>query len=164
MQFPRHTLIFMRAAARPGLAEAVAAGVLPQFRRAPLQAWAAAAFTDNDIPGIACRPERTVPNGHVELGVAFPFRHDGSRVRARITVPLGAIADIRSPYEVLAAPRPRDLPFAPVLDALLEAAADHDTRLGVFGSMALQLATRLGYVEAVSDLDLVVRASGDSKA
>ncbi|MDC7784970.1 malonate decarboxylase holo-[acyl-carrier-protein] synthase [Rhodoplanes sp. TEM] len=160
MIHPRHTLVFIAPEARAALADRLAAGLLPQFRRPPLQAWATAAFVDDDIPGIACRPDGAVPAGHVALGVAFPFRHEGSRVRARIDVPAAAVAGAWSPYEVLALPRPRSLPFGPVLDELLDAAAYHGAELGVFGSTALQLATRLGYVEAISDLDLVVRAPG----
>ncbi|MFD2183818.1 malonate decarboxylase holo-[acyl-carrier-protein] synthase [Rhodoplanes azumiensis] len=162
MTYPRHTLVFLGRAAREDLAEAVAAGVLPPFRRAPLPTWAAAAFADNDIPGIACRAEGDVPAGHVQLGVAFPFRHDGSRVRARITAPLAAVATTFTPYEVLAGPRPRTLAVGPALDALLDAAGRHGIALGVFGSTALQLATRLAYLETSSDLDLVVKAPDEA--
>jgi phosphoribosyl-dephospho-CoA transferase len=160
MWFARHTLVDLTPAARAALAEVVGERLLPPFRRDDLRRRVGELFASHAIPGIACRPTEPIGPDVVQLGVSFPFRDDGARVRALIAVPVDVVAGHRSAYDVVLAPRVAGFPFAELLEGLQAVARDNDVRLGVFGSAALHLSTGLDYVGRESDLDLVVMAAG----
>lgn len=153
----RHTMVEFSPEERLRSAEIVCRGLPEPFRLPALQSRVSRMFADEAVPGIVCAPKGPLPSDHVQLGVSFPFRHDGVRVRASFALPPDRIARAHSPYDVA-----RMLPAtasegAPALLGLRALCNRHGIALGLFGSAALQVLTGLPYLEPSSDIDAVVR-------
>jgi phosphoribosyl-dephospho-CoA transferase len=159
----RHTMVEFSTEERLRSAETVCRGLLPPFRHPALEARVQRMFASEAIPGIVCAPKEPLPPGYVQLGVSFPFRDDGVRVRASFALPPERIGPAHSPYDVLQLLRPNACEAAPALTALRELCGSHGVAVGLFGSAALQLLTGLTYLESSSDIDAVVRPSSCAK-
>lgn len=110
------------------------------------------------LPGIVSRQEGDAPG--LSVGFASPYRQKGVRLRGRAVVPFSSVSLIRDPYQVITDARCTAVPNLPVFDVLDEAwalASAAGLPCGVFGSVALALATGLPYCHEESDLDLVVK-------
>ncbi|HEY0329383.1 MAG TPA: malonate decarboxylase holo-[acyl-carrier-protein] synthase [Rhodopseudomonas sp.] len=144
-------------------AETVCRGLLVPFRQPALEQRAHRAFAADAIPGIVCAPKGPLPNGYVQLGVSFPFRDDGARVRALFALPPKRIGKAHSPYDVLGMLRANAFEGAAALIELRALCESHGVEAGLFGSAALQILTGLSYLESRSDVDAVVRPCGVAK-
>jgi phosphoribosyl-dephospho-CoA transferase len=131
---------------------------LPEPIRLPeIEARVHRTFAAKAVPGIVCAPKGPLPNDYVQLGVSFPFRHDGVRVRASFALPPKRIGKAHSPYDVAGRLRPAQFEAASALLALRTLCDDYGIVVGLFGSAALQVLTGLDYLEPSSDVDAVVR-------
>ena len=83
----RHTMVEFSAEERVRSAGTVCGGLLAPFREPALQARVHRAFASEPVPGIVCAAKGPLPPGYVQLGVSFPFRDDGSRIRASFAFP-----------------------------------------------------------------------------
>lgn len=154
----RHTLVEIDAERRNAVADRLAAGLLPMHRRPEIEARVHHFFLDHPVPGIVCAPKGPLPEGHVQLGVSFPFRHDDVRVRSAVSMPAGDIGRAHSPWDVVARIRPGTFGAADELVALVQLGREHGVAVGLFGSAALQALTDLPYLETRSDIDAVITA------
>ena len=156
-RFHRHDLVTIVPAARRSLAVEVLGD--PSWWPADEVEQLRCGVVDGvPLPGIVSRQE----DGHSGLAVGFatPFRQEGNRLRGRAVVPPAAVSLIRDPYQVIAHKRCTVVPDLPVFGVLDEAwalAAAAGLPCGVFGSVALQLASGLPFCHEGSDLDLVVK-------
>jgi phosphoribosyl-dephospho-CoA transferase len=155
----RHTMVEFSAEERLRSAETVCGGLLAPFREPAVQARVLQVFASDPVPGIVCAAKGPLPQGYVQLGVSFPFRDDGARVRASFALPPDRIGRAHSPYDVLRRLQPNAFEGASALIALRELCNSHGVEVGLFGSAALQILTGLAYVESISDVDAVVRPS-----
>lgn len=154
----RHVMVEIDPAWRDAVADALPDGVLPMHRRDDVLARARALFLAHPIPGIACAPKGPLPDGAIQIGVSFPFRDDGVRVRSAVALPLAAVARRYTPWDIAGAITPGAFPAADELLALVDLGRAHAVAVGFFGSAALHALTGLAYLEARSDVDAVVRA------
>lgn len=153
----RHTMVEFSVKERLRSAETVCRGLLAPFRALPLQARVHRAFASEPVPGIVCAAKGPLPAGYVQLGVSFPFRDDGSRVRAAFALPQERIGQAHSPYDVLQRLQTDSFEGAAALIGLRALCETHGVEAGLFGSAALQILTGLPYMESGSDVDAVVR-------
>lgn len=154
----RHTMVDFDPARRDAVAERLAAGLLPMHRLPEIEQRIRTVFVEAPIPGIVCAPKGPLAAGEIQLGVSFPFREDGVRVRAAVAVCGDAIAAVHSPWSLVDRLSPESFDGASDLLALVELGATHGIAVGFFGSAALQALTGLPYLEARSDIDAVVTA------
>jgi phosphoribosyl-dephospho-CoA transferase len=153
----RHTMVDFSAEERLRSAETVCRGLPASFRHPALEARVQRVFASEAVPGIVCAPKGPLPEGYVQLGVSFPFRDDGARVRAAFALPPERIGQAHSPYDVFERLQPTAFEGAAALVALCELCRSHGVEAGLFGSAALQILTGLAYLESSSDVDVVVR-------
>lgn len=110
------------------------------------------------IPAIVSRQEPAAA-GLLCVGFSFPRVIDGLRLRLASAVPLDCVLKRETPFDLAAGDKTR-LPRGAPLEALMEAGGRYHTRIGCFGSAALQLATGLPYLNHNSDLDVYLRHEG----
>lgn len=154
----RHTMVEIDTDRRPAVAADLAVGLLPMHRLPEIEALVRGFFLEHPVPGIVCAPKGPLPEGHVQLGVSFPFRHDAVRVRAAVSMPVRLVGRAHSPWDVVAGIRPGSFAAADELLALAALGRDHGVAVGLFGSAALEALTGLPYLEPRSDVDAVVTA------
>jgi phosphoribosyl-dephospho-CoA transferase len=99
----------------------------------------------------------------VQLGVSFPFRDDGARVRASFALPPKRIGKAHSPYDVFRSMRSTSFEAVAALIGLRTLCDQHGIEVGLFGSAALQILTGLSYLEETSDIDAVVAPTSCAK-
>ncbi|MBN2752537.1 MAG: malonate decarboxylase holo-[acyl-carrier-protein] synthase [Rhodospirillaceae bacterium] len=157
MHLTRHLLADLSVPALARLPDAVVAGLLPPFRSLDVSSRVSACLSQNAVPGIVCRPTQVVRANQVQLGLSFPFREKGTRVRAAIVVDRSDIVSLTDPYRV--AERSDDVSGAlgGVLRAVVVRGAAYGVEVGVIGSVAMEIETGLPYATTASDIDLVVR-------
>lgn len=156
MTLTRHTMVEFHPARRTAVAERLAAGLLPMHRRPDIEQRIRTVFVEAPIPGIVCAPKGPLADGEIQLGVSFPFREDGVRVRAAVAVTGGEITRVHSPWTLADGLSKTSFEGAGDLLALIELGRTHGVAVGFFGSAALQALTGLPYLEDGSDIDLVV--------
>lgn len=152
----RHTLVEIDAERRNAVADRLAAGLLPMHRRPEIEARVRHFFLDHPVPGIVCAPKGPLPEGHVQLGVSFPFRQDDVRVRSAVSMPVDVVGRAHSPWDVATRIVPGAFAGTDELSALVRLGREHGVSVGLFGSAALQVLTGLPYLESRSDIDMVV--------
>lgn len=157
MRFVRHLLADLTPAARARLPERAVAGLLPPFRAPEIEDRVAEALRRTALPGIVCRPTLELAAGRVQLGMSFPFREDGVRVRAAIAVDEDEIAALADPYQVAARAGALSGAIGDAARALIARGAACGVSVGLIGSAALEAATGLSYTSGVSDIDLLVK-------
>jgi phosphoribosyl-dephospho-CoA transferase len=116
-------------------------------------------YSSPSIPAIVSRQE-AAEAGPLRVGFSFPRIIDGLRLRLASAVPPDCVLKRNTPFD-LARGDAIPLPVGGALAALMEAGARHHTRVGCFGSAALQLATGLPYLNHHSDLDVYLRHEGN---
>lgn len=154
----RHVMVEIAASCRAMVCEALAAGVLPMHARAEVVDEARALFGAQPIPGIVCAPKSALPEGWIQLGVSFPFRHGGVRVRSAVAVPETGVGRTFTPWQVAETVRPGAFAEAAMLADLVARGREVGVAVGLFGSAALTALTGLPYLEAQSDVDVVAAA------
>lgn len=114
----------------------------------------ACALLATDIPGIV---RRSAPcDIGIGIGVSFPIRSEGNRLRFAASVAQGEIDSVISPYDVIELPFEAKLKPLQALESIKKMKACFSGRIGVYGATALQLLTGLRYIHDESDLDIVV--------
>lgn len=154
----RHVMIDIGPAHRRPVADALRDGLLPMHRRPDVAERIHDVFLATAIPGIVCAPKAPLPAGSIQIGVSFPFREDGVRVRSAVTLPCGGVGAVHTPWEVAGRIAAGAFPEADELLELAELGRAHGIAVGLFGSAALQALTGLPYMEPRSDIDAVVIA------
>ena len=154
----RHFLAFLKPGAETELLPSVIDGLPPTMRSVDIVENVRYAILKDRIPGIVCRPTVRCAAGEGQLGFAFPFRVGEERVRAAVRVGQGQIRHFLSPWEVMERARAIDACPHPILPKIYEIARATGVRIGLIGSMALLVVTKLPYLRPGSDVDLVVEA------
>lgn len=154
----RHVMIDIDAAHRRFVADALGEGLLPMHRRPGVIDRIRELFLAERIPGIVCAPKAPLPEGWMWIGVSFPLREDGVRVRSAVALPRAAVGGIHTPWDVIGRIASGTFPAAEELLSLAALGRAHGVAVGLFGSAALQALTGLPYLEARSDVDAVVVA------
>lgn len=159
MILARHLLANLALLDRAGLVARAVAGLLPPFRTDAVAARVEDCLGRAALPGIVCRPTLELAPGEIQLGLSFPFREDGARVRSAIAVAERAIPSFTDPFAIALGAEALGAPLGPCLRAAITSAATRGVRLGVIGSAALEIVTGLAYTSEASDLDLVLAAA-----
>lgn len=159
MALARHLLANLTLLDRDDLVARAIAGLLPPFRTDAVEAQVAACLGRTALPGIVCRPTQPLAEGEIQLGISFPFREQGTRVKSAIVVAERAVASFTDPFAVTFGADGLGAPLGPCLRALVACAQSRGVRLGVIGSAALEIVTGLPYTSEASDLDLVLAAA-----
>jgi len=157
MRLVRHLLADFTPSARARLPERAVAGLLPPFRAPELEDRVVEVLRRCDLPGIVCRPTLSLAPTQVQLGISFPFREDGVRVRAAIAAEADDIAAFTDPYQVAARAGGLGGAIGDAERALIARGAACGIAVGLIGSAALEAVTGLPYACAVSDIDLLVK-------
>lgn len=144
----RHDMLFLKRNARMRIADVIRQSNLADALRM------ADAYLADRIPGIVRRGETCDGDG-IGIGISFPIRSAGSRLRFATTVSEAEISEVFSPYAVTHLPFEARLKPLQVLNEVKRALPGWEGRLGVYGACALQILTGLSYVHEGSDLDLV---------
>jgi phosphoribosyl-dephospho-CoA transferase len=117
-------------------------------------------FSTPSFPAIVRRQE-TAENGLLCVGFSFPEMIDGTRLRVGSIVPLDCIIGHITPFDVVQLDKDGLHDKEAVL-ALMDAGNKSHTRVGLFGSAALQLVTGLQYLQKNSDLDIYLLHQGSA--
>lgn len=171
-RFRRHDLVVLAAQARRQLAVDVVGGAdrwpLEEVRRLVSEGYGGVL-----VPGIVRRqegggrPYLAERQTRLCIGLSAPFRKDGERLRAAAQIPVSAISDVHTPYQVARRVRQtpcRRIAALEVMGAVLEQARRCGVVCGVFGSAALELFCSLPMCHEASDLDVVVRYGSEKAA
>jgi phosphoribosyl-dephospho-CoA transferase len=118
------------------------------------------------VPAIVTRQDAAEPDT-LRVGFSFPRVIDGLRLRIAARVPPDCVTGSKTPFDVAdgGAGDGTNAPDGAALDgsplATLIAAGNRcHTRIGCYGSVALQMVTGLPYRNGNSDLDLYLRHEG----
>jgi phosphoribosyl-dephospho-CoA transferase len=117
-------------------------------------------FSAPPIPAIVRRQEEA--NGPLRalcVGFSFPEIIDGTRLRFASKVPLDCVIKHETPFDVLEYDE-FNLPDKEAIKVLKDIGNKYHTRVGLFGSAALQLVTGLPYRQKKSDLDVYLLHDG----
>jgi phosphoribosyl-dephospho-CoA transferase len=118
-------------------------------------------FSSPPVPAIVRRQEPEADD-LLCVGFSFPRIIEGTRLRLSARVPPDCVVRHKTPFDVLEYDTCR-LPAKEALRALADAGNKFHTRIGLFGSAALQLVTGLPYMQKESDLDIYLRHSGSGR-
>lgn len=154
----RHAMVEFVSQRRELVADRLAGGLLEFHRKPEVVHRVRRSFLNEALLGIVCAPKGPLSGGLIQLGVSFPFREEGVRVRSAIAVCEAEIAAVHSPWNVAAHLSPTRFQGADDLLALVDIGRARDVSVGFFGSAALQAITDLPYFEPSSDIDIVVAA------
>jgi phosphoribosyl-dephospho-CoA transferase len=156
--YKRHDLVWINDEGKEYALRKVQSSV-PSAREAEIRALI---FASPPIPAIVRRQESGDPaeNGLLCVGFSSPRVIEGLRFRVASKVPLHCVTMRQTPFEVANGEKGR-LPDREILEALLDAGAECHTRVGCFGSAALELATGLSYRRKNSDLDIYLCHQGN---
>lgn len=163
MTVDRHQLADLSRFDRGDLVAQVVEGLLPPFRDAMTVSRVRATLFAQALPGIVARPSAPIGEDRVQLGIAFPFRVSGGRVKSAVVVDARKVAAFTDPFVVARGAAALGGAIGAALREFARIAQLLGLRLGVIGSAAMEIVTGLPYTTAGSDLDLVV-AGGDVHA
>lgn len=158
VHFNRHDLVTISASARRKIYEELPACA----RNWPLKEVEQLALCGYDgvfAPGIVRRQD-DAPPGILQIGLSSPYRRDGTRLRMSAAIPAAEVLERLTPYQAAELPPPacrRDDALYALLASVRALGKQTGVACGVYGSLALELATGLPYCHAGSDLDLIVR-------
>ena len=158
MQFQRHDLVEFKPAYLSHIVKCAVDGLLPCCRTTEVEQ-KVGSFLRNSLPGIVCRPVTDVAADQLQLGLSFPFRERGVRVRSSIVADRKEIARVTCPYKVVARPGLSSSTLQNTLDRIVVLANIRGLKIGLIGSAALEIFTGHAYTRASSDLDLIVEAT-----
>jgi len=118
-------------------------------------------FSSPPIPAIVRRQEST-EDELLCVGFSFPNIIDGMRLRLSTKVPPDCVVRHNTPFDILEY-ETGGLPCKEAVRALVDAGNKYHTQVGLFGSVALQLATGLQYLRKNSDIDIYLRYLGNGQ-
>lgn len=159
----RHVMVEFSSQHKELVADRIAEGLLEIHKKPEVVQTARRFFLDECLLGIVCAPKMSLPVDLIQLGVSFPFRLDGVRVRSAIAVSKAEITAVHTPRGVAEYLSAKHFAGADDLLSLVELGRSHDVEVGFFGSAALQTITGLAYFEQGSDIDIVVTANSVEK-
>jgi phosphoribosyl-dephospho-CoA transferase len=110
------------------------------------------------VPAIVTRQDAEEPDT-LRVGFSSPRVIDGLRLRIASRVPPDCVTGSKTPFDIIEGGEKYAHNDA-ALAALMEAGDRYHTRVGCFGSVALQMVTGLPYRNGNSDLDLYLRHEG----
>lgn len=160
----RHDIVAFRAPKGQDLPRLVCAGLLPGYQSDPVYRKVEAFLEAFCLPpGIVCRPTLPMADDQVQLGLSFPFRHEGVRVRSSIIIRRRDVVRVFSPYRVASIPRRMSGTIAEILDQVMACAERCGLECGIIGSAALEIITGQPYTSSSSDIDLVISSASMPK-
>lgn len=113
-------------------------------------------FGTSCIPGIV-RRHAPCDGSLIGIGISFPLRRDGQRLRFAAAVTAAEIADVITPYALVEGAFECSVRPLQALARIKTLGLARPGNLGVYGAAALQMVTGLPYVHDRSDLDLIIR-------
>lgn len=144
----RHDFVWLTPAARERIATEISHSDSTKALRM------ACAFLATEIPGIV---RRSAPcDIGIGLGISFPIRCEGSRLRFATSVTRDEISTVVSPCQVIELPFEARLKPLQALEQVKQSLPGLAGKLGIYGATALQMLTGLAYLHDGSDLDLVI--------
>lgn len=149
----RHDLLVLTTEGRERLCRNMRAG------GAPSRDLMAELFGGFPIPAIVRRRAPCDQTG-IGVGISFPVRENGQRLRFAAAVASSEIADMLSPYAIVERSWDMSIPPLRALRAIKDLDLTRPGNLGVFGASALQVVTGMDYLHSRSDLDLIIRREG----
>ena len=148
----RHTLCWLE----PSALNEIAAQLECEFSHLPAvlrqQTWEY--LLSGSLPGIVRRGLRS--ENRVPLGFCFPLRWQGQRVRLATEAALSAITRYSTPEQTASLSIAERTNAIRAFHALRQAWRWHGLRLGVWGSVALEMVTPWQWSDTHSDLDIRV--------
>lgn len=112
--------------------------------------------SNSSIPAIV-RREENYQGTAIPCGFVHPYLIDGRRWRLATFARLTDIEQVITPYDILRLPiTNRNQPLE-LLGQIKQTVMDMSISVGVIGSLAMELYTRLEYTNAGSDIDLVIK-------
>ena len=116
-------------------------------------------FGPVQVPGIIRREENCKLHGLIPVGFVAPYLEKGRRIRLPAFVYPEDILHVISPFELTEKDLEARTVCLKVLTELKGVAQELGVKLGVWGSAALEIHTRLKYTNSRSDLDLLIAAT-----
>jgi phosphoribosyl-dephospho-CoA transferase len=115
-------------------------------------------FSLPPLPAIVTRQDER-KSKFINIGFSFPRIIGGVRLRVRSKIPFDCITERKTPFDVALCVD--NSPFSEILNRLIHAGSACKTKVGFFGSAALQIVTGLSYIQNNSDIDLYIRHLGN---
>lgn len=144
--FYRHNRVWLSKAGWQRALEAV-----PDAHIAEVQQWA-----DNQWPATVRRNEPGMARNSVCLGIALPPPlHEGRKIRIPFTAGVEDVLRRDTAVDLAAVVPAMPAAWQTSLGALSQAACHQQLLFRVYGAAALQVETRLPYLSASSDIDLL---------
>lgn len=152
--FNRHNLVYMSGNGRKA-ALAYAKSIVPDAAQTTLRK-----LILSDVPAIIKRQE-DCPENHIEVGFSAPLISDGVRFRVGTAIPENTVIQVLTPFDVY---KRYEAPqrMAQPLNSLWLSAKNAGFHLGVYGSLAMEMATGLPYLHERSDIDIYIKAAVSS--
>lgn len=113
-------------------------------------------YENKKIPGIMRRDDTIGIKGAIPVGFASPSLYDGNRLRVPAYVQEEEITKQITPYEVLDYKIITRNKSLQVLTVIKEIAVSLNIKLGIWGSLGLEIYTSLPYSHDYSDIDLLM--------
>jgi len=117
-------------------------------------------FSTPSVPAIVRRQD-AAENGLLCVGFSFPVIIEGTRRRISSIVPQDCIIGHITPFDAVQLDK-GSLPDKEAILAIMDAGNKYHTRVGLFGSAALQLVTGLQYRQKKSDIDIYLLHQGSA--
>jgi len=152
MPLPRHTLCWLESSALEPLAKTLE----ETFHSLPpaLQRAACEYLLSGSLPGIVRRGVHAA--GTIPLGFCFPLRWQGNRLRLAVEVPETAVIRYAAPEQTASMPVGDSTGATRAFNALRQSWRWPELRLGVWGSVALEIVTPWLWTDSHSDLDILL--------
>ena len=115
---------------------------------------ALATLLSGALPGIVRRGAHTTEE--VPLGFSFPLRWLGQRLRLAVNVPVRAIVRYSTPEQTARLPLSNRTTATRAFNRLRESGCWQELRMGVWGSVALEMVTPWQWTDNHSDLDIQI--------
>lgn len=146
----RHTLCWLEFSALEDIAAQMdrAYSALPAVQRQQAREYLLSGL----LPGIVRRGGQEADN--IPLGICFPMRHEGQRLRLAVEAPLSAIRRHSTPEQTACIAISGRSNAVRAFNALLHAWRWPEIQPGVWGSVALEIVTPWLWTDARSDLDI----------
>ena len=146
----RHDLLLLTQAGLDRLAATIRVSEDPAGTRM------ADMFAGFRLPVIVRRHSACDQTG-IGVGISFPHRENGQRLRFAAAVMPREITEVISPYAIADKHFETLAPPLSALRKIKEIGCVQPGNLGIYGASALQVVTGLRYLHAQSDLDLIIR-------
>lgn len=114
-------------------------------------------YEDRYLPAIVRRSDIPLEEGRIGVGFTSPYLKNKARVKGASVVRASDILSSHTPFDIVEISYvKRDLLVFDVFEELYMFAKDYSIKLGLWGSIALEIFTTLNYCHAYSDLDILI--------